>query len=57
VAARSLTRCVEAFGRISESCPFAADDSRHLSHTALEIRRQLGKRFAKDAGQEDDGIE
>lgn len=53
VAARSLTRCVEAFEEIEKGCPLASDGSRQLSGTALEIRRQLQKRFTRKAGQED----
>jgi hypothetical protein len=50
VAVRSLTRCVEAFEEIEKSCPLVSDESRHLSGTALEIRRQLQKRFARKTG-------
>jgi hypothetical protein len=49
VAVRSLTRCVEAFEEIAKDCPLA-DESRQLSGTALEIRRQLQRRFARKAG-------
>jgi len=49
VAMRSLNRCIEAFEDIRQSCFLASYDSRQLSKTAAEIRRQLRKRFAKDA--------
>ncbi len=53
VAMRSLNRCIEAFEDIRRSCFPASYDSRRLSNTAAEIRRQLRKRFPKDAASED----
>ncbi len=52
VAMRSLNRCIEAFEDIRQSCFLASHDSRQLSNTAVEIRKQLRKRFQKDSLQE-----
>jgi hypothetical protein len=50
VAMKALTRCIEAFEHIGQSFFCASDDPRQLSNTAVEIRRQLRKRFAMDRG-------
>jgi hypothetical protein len=45
VAMKSLAKCVEAFELIKRRCTPASDEARSLSNTAIEIQRQIRKRF------------
>ena len=45
VALKSLTKCVEAFDRIGGLDRLASEEARALAVTAMEIRRQISKRF------------
>jgi hypothetical protein len=51
VATKSLTKCVEAFGRIGRSDRLASDEARILANSALEIRRRISKRFSLERGK------
>lgn len=48
VAMKSLTKCMRAFDRIGKSDKLTFDEARALAATAMEIRRQISKRFSLD---------
>jgi hypothetical protein len=60
VAIKSLTKCIEAFRLIGKDCSPASRESGSLSKTALEIRRQVRRRFSPallgDEGTEQESI-
>jgi hypothetical protein len=47
VALKSLRKCIDAFRWIADRCIFASDECCILSNTALEITRQIQKRFSR----------
>jgi hypothetical protein len=46
VAVKSLTKCIDALGRLGKEYPPASDEARALSKSALVVRLQIKKRFS-----------